>query len=176
MPCHRVWTPEDASAACYAHNGRVKRTVTALALGATLLLAGCSSDDSSSSTEASDAPAASCPGDAGADDPTATVIAKTATLPAGVTVDGAVTKLNSGQNPATVDLTVRLCASGLDGDALKDTATAIAVTAKPSLLGSMIGVLTVSEVGGDTVRVTDFQAQNWDPTQPVDGHRAAWVS
>ncbi|MFC7451067.1 hypothetical protein [Rhodococcus daqingensis] len=154
----------------------MKRTVTALALGATLLLAGCGSDDSSSSTEASAAPTATCPGDASADDPTATVIAKSATLPAGVTVDGAVTKLNSGQTPSTVDLTVRVCGSGLDSDALKDTASAIAVIAKPSLLGSMIGVLTVTEVGGDTVRTTDFQAENWDPAQPADSHRAAWAS
>ncbi|MFD4183661.1 hypothetical protein, partial [Rhodococcus sp. NPDC058514] len=134
------------------------------------------SEDTSSAAEASDAPAATCPGDASADDPTATVIAKSAALPAGVTVDGAVTKLNSGQNPATVDLTVRVCASDLDGDALKDTATAIAVTIKPSLLGSMIGVLTVTEVGGDTVHTIDFQAENWDPAQQADSRRAAWAS
>jgi hypothetical protein len=171
-----MFTPRDAGADICIHNDRVKRTVTALALGATLLLAGCSSEDTSSAAEASAAPTATCPGDASADDPTATVIAKSATLPSGVTVDGAVTKLNSGQTPSTVDLTVRVCASDLDGDALKDTASAIAVTAKPSLLGSMIGVLTVTEVGGDSVHTTNFQAENWDPAQPADSHRAAWTS
>ncbi|MFE3292759.1 hypothetical protein [Rhodococcus sp. NPDC059234] len=135
----------------------MKRTVTALALGATLLLAGCSSDDSSSSAAAtSAAPAATCPADATNDDPTATVIAKTATLPAGVTVDGASTKIDGEK----IQVTVRLCGSDLKGDSLKTAATAVATPVKDSLLANSLGVLNVQVVGGDSVHSTDFQTWN----------------
>ncbi|TQF74872.1 hypothetical protein FK531_02015 [Rhodococcus spelaei] len=133
----------------------MKRTVTALALGATLLLAGCSSDDSSSSAaaETSAAPAATCPADATNDDPTATVIAKTATLPAGVTVDGASTKIDGEK----IQVTVRLCGSDLTGDALKNAANAVAAPVKGSLLANSLGVLNVAVVGGESLHSSDFQ-------------------
>lgn len=153
----------------------MKRTIIALAAGSALLLAGCGSEDAPASSDSA-APATTCPGDASADDPTATVIAKTATLPAGVTVDGAVTKLNSGKNPVDVDVTVRLCAEGLEGDQLKDAASAIATPVIGSLLGSSLGTLTVQVVGGDSVTSTDFKAQDWDPTAAAETQRAAWSS
>ncbi|MFC4606055.1 hypothetical protein [Rhodococcus kronopolitis] len=148
------------------------RTIIALVAGSALLLTGCGSEDSSA------APAAgpSCPADASKDDPTATLIAKTAVLPAGVTVDGAVTTLNSDHTPVDVDVTVRLCAQGLDGDGLADAASAVATPVIGSLLGSSLGTLTVQVVGGDVVRSTGFQPQDWDPAAPVESHRAAWTS
>lgn len=78
------------------------------------------------------------------------------------------------------DVIVRICAKGLSGDKLKDTATDIAWALKQSPLNKKIATLRVSNYSNDSdpafkVRNEDFQLNTFDKKTADPGAlRAAW--
>lgn len=164
----------------------LKMCVAAGAAVAAVALTSCGSSSDGDAT--STAPASQSVSSASADcaqvmkttgDPAVVSAAKSAAVPAGVTVDDVYTTHNVDDR-SMLDVLVYVCGdSALRGDALKDVATTVAQSIKASSAGTRVATLRVSNAADRNdpamrVRCDDFQLYTWAPDVETGVARLNW--